>query len=324
MKPLTGALIGVTLSLSIAACGGKAKGRLAIEIATPGRDRELFSSAITDILGGHGDAARLELNTILNAYSDSPLSKAAKLALADSFYLDGGAKNLAQAEAGYIEFLQFFPPDPLNDQVRLKIVDIHLRQISTEDRAIPHAQAAERELKDLIRDHPDSPVRKEADARLTEIQELLAGHELKVARFYYDLRQAPAATQRRTEYILNNYPNFSRLDQVLYYHARSMADQEDTQTAGQDLSRLVRQYPESDYHDKAVRLLRKINLPVSDPESNAAATGRHRAGMLPRLFGTVFGLKLQSVSSQGVLVDRTLKAAEILLRAEQSCRPNSK
>src|SRR5215467_14775495 len=129
MKPVTGALISVIMSLSIAACGGKAHSRVAIENATPGRDRELFSKAITDILSGHEDAARIELNTVLDAYPDSLLSKAVKLALADSFYLEGGAKNLAQAEAGYREFLQFFPDDPLGDSVMLKMAEIHMRQL---------------------------------------------------------------------------------------------------------------------------------------------------------------------------------------------------
>src|SRR5260370_41617789 len=117
MKLVTGAALGIILSLSIAACGGKPTNKVAIENASPGRDRELFSTAISDIRAGHEDAARMELTTILNTYTDSPLLKATKLALADSFYLEGGAKSLAQAEAGYREFLRFFPDYALNDRV---------------------------------------------------------------------------------------------------------------------------------------------------------------------------------------------------------------
>ena len=45
--------------------------------------------------------------------SRAEIIRAAKLANADSFYLEGGTKNLAQAEAEYRNFVEFFPEDPL-------------------------------------------------------------------------------------------------------------------------------------------------------------------------------------------------------------------
>ncbi|HKV38315.1 MAG TPA: outer membrane protein assembly factor BamD, partial [Blastocatellia bacterium] len=125
MKAAKLIFIIVTISLTLVACG-KPKNKVAVEQAKPGRDSELFKNGVSEIVKGHEDTGRILLQTIMNTYPDSPLVKTSKLAIADSFYLEGGSKNLAQAEAGYREFLQFFPNDPLADSVMLKIADIHM------------------------------------------------------------------------------------------------------------------------------------------------------------------------------------------------------
>ena len=307
------------MSLSLLGCGGKPKNKVAMEKPTVGRDKELFGTAVGEIRAGREDTGRILLETILNTYPDSPYVKAAKLAMADSFYLEGGSKNLAQAEAGYRDFLQFFPNDPLDDNVMIKIAEIHMRQVMAPDRDITHAKQAEQELKELIRLHPDSQRRKEADERLGEVQEYLAMHELKVGIFYYQIRQAASATEQRTEYILKNYPNFSHMDEALYYHARSMADQEDTETASQDLTRLLREFPKSDYTGKAKDYLTKWKKPVPEPDpvKVSAAAEQKGKGMVPRFLGFVFGNHVQGLSQQGVIIDRTLKPDQVVARAQE-------
>jgi len=319
MKVVKVFILAIGMASLLGACGGgKTKNKVAIEEAKTGRDRELFKTAIGDIRDGHEDAGRMELNTIINTYPDSPLVKASKLAMSDSFYLEGGSKNLAQAEAGYREFLQFFPEDPLGDSVMLKMAEIHMRQLMAPDRDTTHAKQAEHQLKELLRLHPDTPMKVEVEARIREIQEYLAEHEMKVARFYYDLRQAPEATRQRTEEILNKYPNYSHFDEALYYHAKSMADQEDTETASQDLVRIIREYPHSDYKDKAATLLKKWNKPVPDPDpakaTDPAIAGK---GFVPKFFTFVFGPKVNNLSSKGVIIDRTLKTEDIVSRAQE-------
>jgi outer membrane protein assembly factor BamD len=318
MKAAKFFFLAIAAASLLGACGGgKPKTKVAIEEAKAGRDRELFKSALADIRSGHEDAGRMELSTIINTYPDSQLVKPSKLAMSDSFYLEGGTKNLAQAEAGYREFLQFFPDDPLDDNVMLKIAEIHMRQLMASDRDPTHARQAEHQLKELLRLHPDTPMKAEVEGRIREIQEYLAEHEMKVARFYYDLRQAPEATRLRTEEILNKYPNYSRFDEALYYHARSMADQEDTETASQDLVRLIREYPHSDYKAKAEAALKKWNKPVPEPDqaklTDPAAPGKK---FVPKFFTFVFGPKLNTLSSKGVIIDRNLSTDDNVARAQ--------
>src|SRR5579862_3921544 len=191
-------ILAVTLLLG--ACGGsKPKAKVALEEAKPGRDIELFKSGVDDIRTGHTESGRVMLNTMLNSYPESAYVKAAKLAMADSFYLEGGAKAMGQAEVEYRDWLQFFPDDVMSDDVRLKIAEIHMRQVQDARRDPTHARQAERELQDLLKSHPNSSKKADVEARLREIEEILAMHELWVARFYYTMRQASQAAQGRTE-----------------------------------------------------------------------------------------------------------------------------
>ena len=93
-------VVGLALALPFAACGGKAKTKLTLEEAKgPGRDLELHRQGVDAIRKGNWDEGRILLNTMINTYSDSPMIKMSKLSIADSYYLQGGSKGLAQSIA---------------------------------------------------------------------------------------------------------------------------------------------------------------------------------------------------------------------------------
>lgn len=309
--------MGLALALGFSACGGKPKTQVTLEEAKAGRDQELFLEGVTAIHKGRYDQGRILLNTMINTYSDSPLTRMAKLSIADSFYLAGGSKSLAQAEVEYRDWIQFFPNDPLADDIMLKMAEIHLRQVQAADRDTTHAKLAERQLKELLRRYPDSDRKEDVAELMGGVQEILAMHELKVARFYYTHREAAQAAQMRTEEILNKYPNFSRFDEALWLHAKAMADQEDTETASQDLTRIVTNYPHSEYRAQAEEILKKWGKPVPEPDpAKLAEAPPEGKGMVSRFVGFMFGPKIET-SSKGVIIDRDLKAEEIVLRAQE-------
>ena len=318
MKAVKIFVVVLALALPFAACGGKPKTKLTLEEAKgPGRDRELFRQGVDAIRKGNFDEGRILLNTDINTYSDSPLIKLAKLSIADSYYLQGGTKGLAQAEIEYRDWIQFFPDDPLADDTMLKIAEVHLRQVMAADRDTTHARLAERQLKDLLRRYPNTDAKQEVEQLMNQVQEILAMHELKVARFYFDIRESAQAAQMRTEEILNKYPNFSRFDEALYLHARAMEIQEDTETASRDLARIIASHPHSEYAERAKETLKKWGkaAPDPDPAKVAEAPGDGK-GLPSRLVGFVFGPHIDT-SSKGVIIDRELKTDEIVARAQE-------
>jgi hypothetical protein len=151
---------------------------------------------------------------------------------------------------------------------------------------------------------------------MAQVQEILGMHELKVARFYFERRASAHAAQLRTEEILNKYPNFSRFDEALWLHARAMAEQEDTETASQDLTRLVRSYPHSEYAARAKDLLQKWGKPAPEPDPDKATEPPPEGqGLASRTFGFLFGPKIDT-SPKGIVIDRDLKTEEIVARAQ--------
>jgi outer membrane protein assembly factor BamD len=315
MKAVKLFILATAVALACSACGGKPKTKVTLEEAQTGRDRELFREAVTAIDKGGYDQGRIMLNTMINTYPDSPLTKVAKLSIADSFYAQGGSKNLAQAEVEYRDWIQFFPDDPLADDIMLKMAEIHLKQVMAPDRDTTHARLAERQLKEMLRRHPNTNKKEEAEALMGSVQEILAMHELKVAWFYYTHRESAQAAQLRTDEILNKYPNFSRFDEALWLHAKTMADQEDTESASQDLTRIITNYPHSQYRKEAEKLLKSWGKPVPEPDPAKLAEGPPESkGMASKVFGLVFGPKIDT-SSKGVIIDRDLKPEEIVARA---------
>ena len=72
-------------------------------------DRVLYDSAIGDIQHKRFERARLTLQTLTNTYATSEYLSPAKLAIADSWYREGGARGLAQAEAECKDLILFYP-----------------------------------------------------------------------------------------------------------------------------------------------------------------------------------------------------------------------
>ena len=103
------AAVAVLLGL-LASCGFRRKKyENPITKDTKQPDKVLFDKAVGDIEHGRYEVARLTLNTMINTYDQSEFLAKAKLAIADSWYREGGSHGLAQAEAEYKDFKLFYP-----------------------------------------------------------------------------------------------------------------------------------------------------------------------------------------------------------------------
>ncbi len=79
---------------------------------SPRPDQVLYDTAISDIQHKRYDRARLELQTLVNTYTSSELLGPAKAAICDSWYREGGARGLAQAETECKDVILLFPNSP--------------------------------------------------------------------------------------------------------------------------------------------------------------------------------------------------------------------
>src|SRR5271168_565312 len=110
-------------------------------------DKILFDRAIKNIEHGDYEAARLTLNTLINTYDTSEYLAKAKLAIADSWFREGGSHGLAQAEAEYKDFILFYPTMEEAAESQEKICMIHYKQMDKSDRDATQAIRAEDECR---------------------------------------------------------------------------------------------------------------------------------------------------------------------------------
>jgi outer membrane protein assembly factor BamD len=179
-------------------------------------DKSLYDKAQDAIKHGRFDVGRLDLQTLLNTYPDSQYMMRAKLAIADSWYHEGGSAALTQAEQEYKDFITFFPNAPEAAEAQMRVGDIYFRQMDKPDRDYSKTISAEQEYRLMLQQFPDSPLVPQAQQRLREVQEVLASREDHIAEFYAD-REPPSwpAAIARYQTVVDSYPLYSHMDDVL-------------------------------------------------------------------------------------------------------------
>ena len=212
--------LAATLAITTACTNKKVNNPLA-KVDSKQPDVVLFNRGMDSMKHNHFDVARLDMQTLINTYPDSEYIARAKLALADSWYAEGGTAGLAQAEQEYTDFKTFFPNMPEAAEAQLKIANIHFSQMEKPDRDFTHAVRAEQEYRAVILQYPDNPkMVAEARTKLLEVQEVIAEREYRVGRFYY-LRQSFPAAIARLQSLQNRYPLYSKADETLYLLGQS-------------------------------------------------------------------------------------------------------
>ncbi len=177
-------------------------------------DKVLYDKAVAATKKGHFDVARLDLQTLLNTYPDSQYQMKAKLAIGDSWYREGGTAALTQAEQEYKDFITFFPNAPEAAEAQMRVGDIYFRQMDKPDRDYAKAQHAEEEYRLMLQQFPDSTLVPQAKQRLREVQEVMATREADIGEFYATHNNY-AATIARLQTVVDTYPQFSHMDDVL-------------------------------------------------------------------------------------------------------------
>jgi len=285
--------------------------------AVAGRDRVLFEEAAKEVRKGHHDTGRLLFSTIINTYPDSPFLPLAKLAIADSFFLEGTTSALIQAAQAYQDWLTFFPTDPLADDASLKVAEAEMRQMGLSDRDISHARKAEQRLKVLLQQYPKSPLRPTVEARLAEVQENLAMHNLQVARFYYGRYEGHKGglkgSQSRLKEIVDKYPCFSYNDEVYFRLGSTYQQEEEPDEAARYYQKLVQEFPDSEYTQKAKDQLNIIGAPIPEKSTPNPCSKRQPQSFMGNLMQQVSGRADVTVNKDGILISKDGKEGTDLI-----------
>ena len=280
-------VVPLLVTLLLAGCFGKKKSKQPQAGSSAEPDRLLYERALQDIRKGRQGIGRLTLQTLINTYPDSEYLAKAKLAIADSYYKEGGTAGLKQSIAEYKDFITFFPFLDEAAYAQMQVGLAHFRMMEKPDRDRTDGRLAEEEFQIFLQKYPQSKLAPEAEQRLREVQEVLAEGDYRIARFYYIKRSHRAAASRLIE-LTNRYPLYSQADRALWMLGNIFERSEKSDVAAQYYSRIVREYPLSGLGDDAKARLTKLGVPIPQPDPVALARMQkerefeHRPGFLKR------------------------------------------
>src|SRR5450755_843946 len=302
-------LLALLLALTVACTNKKSVNPLA-NVGSKQPDKVLFDRAMDAMKHNRFDVSRMTLQTLINTYPDSEFIARAKLAVADSWYAEGGTTAMQQAEIEYKDFRTFFPNMPEAAEAQLKVANIHYQEMEKADRDYTHAMRAEEEYRSLIMEYPDSKLVPQAKQRLREVQEVLAEREYNIGRFYY-LRLAYPAAIARLKTLVDRYPLYSGADEALYLLGQSYEGEIDvirkngrmnevgkgkmieqlTKEASDAYGKIITRYPAMDRALDAKARLEALHQPVPRPtramleQNKKEVASRQQAGMMAGMLG---------------------------------------
>jgi outer membrane protein assembly factor BamD len=255
-------------------------------------DKVLFDKAIRDVERGRYEVARLTLNTLMNTYDQSEFMAKAKLAIADSWFREGGTNGLAQAEAEYKDFILFYPTMEESAEAQEKVCMIHFKQMEKPDRDPMHAQRAEEECRTLLTQFPNSKFAPQGQQILRNIQEVLAEGEFRVGTFYHT-KGVYYSAANRLQGLTDHFPLYSRSDEALWNLGDSYARMgpKFRDRAAAAYSKLVEKYPLSSLADNAKKKLKDMEKPIPQPDPVALAWQKYelenqkKGGMMSHFWG---------------------------------------
>ncbi|HLK04075.1 MAG TPA: outer membrane protein assembly factor BamD [Candidatus Acidoferrum sp.] len=233
-------------------------------------DKVLYDRAMKDIKKGHQEVGRLTLQTLINTYPDSEFLAKAKLAIADSYYKEGGSANLTQAIASYKDFIVFFPFLPEAPYAQMQVAMTHYKQMEKPDRDRSEARMAEEEFQTFLQKYPNDPLVPQTTQHLREVQELLAEGDFRIGYYYY-VKGDRRASAGRLLSVTKRYPLYSKSDKALWMLGDIFEKSEKKEIAAIYLGRIVRDYPLSPLAGDAKNKLVAFGVPVPQPDPKALA-----------------------------------------------------
>jgi outer membrane protein assembly factor BamD len=201
--------------------------------------------------------ARSYYSHIYENYPNDPLGRRSLLRIADTYFNQGDAENLVEAQYKYRDFINRYPGSDRADYAMLQIANVAFKQMERPDRDQQKTREAIDKFNEMIRTFPRSPLRADADKNLNEALDRLAKHEHVVARFYIKRKSYLAAVQR-LNFLVEQYPNYQDRDAVFYDLATALDHLGRTGEAKLYYERVLSEFPKSDYAGKAKRRLDQL------------------------------------------------------------------
>jgi outer membrane protein assembly factor BamD len=214
------------------------------------------------------ERARLYFRQVIDSFPKSFYAQRAKLAIADSFYNDGDESNMILAASEYREFISLYPYSPSASYAQFRIALSFFEKILKPGRDQAKTIQALGEFKKVLSLYPLSEEAKPARDKIKECEEMLAEHAFTIGLYYFRVESYKAAISRLNE-VLTSYPFYSGMASVYYHIGESHFRSSKADQSVPFFTKLVSDYPKSEYALKAQARLKEISAapkPKPKPE----------------------------------------------------------
>jgi outer membrane protein assembly factor BamD len=258
----------VALLVGGAACSGN-RGPADVATLASNSDQEIWEAGQKAAAKNNFESARQHYKRIVDGFPQSQHGPEARLALADTYFREGGIGNYILAISAYRDFLTLYPSHPKSDYAQYQVSECFFLQKNGPDRDATSTKKSLEEFQRLLELYPASPYSEPARTRVRELRQSLARSEFLAGYFYQRTRKAYRASIARYEILLADYPDYERLDEVLLRLAQCLVYMARKAEALPQLGRLLSEYPQSDYAREARELMEELRKDGITPPPGA-------------------------------------------------------
>jgi len=244
-------LMTVVLLLSLVACGtGRRQKPLVDPELVNLTKEEAFAKAESLFEDAKYQRARKFFAHVWEGYPSDPLGRRSLLRVADTYFKQGGAVNLVEAQYKYRDFINRYPGSEFADYAMMQIAYVSFEQMERPDRDQTKTLETVEKFREMIAAYPNSKHRPEAEKRLQEALDRLARHEHTIARFYINRGNYEAAVARLNG-IVDTYPGYADRDATFFDLATALDRLGRKGEARLYFERVVAEFPDSDFAKRA-------------------------------------------------------------------------
>jgi outer membrane protein assembly factor BamD len=253
------ALIAVMV-LSVAACRHGNQGPRGMRTTPIDREmlkltkEQIFQRGEEQFAAKKWAKARTYYTHLYENFPNDPLGRRSLLRIADTYYQQGDAVNLVEAQYKYRDFLNRYPGSESADYAMLQIAMCSYMQMERPDRDQQKTREALDKFNDMLNTFPKSPLAKEAQKRKQDVLDHLARHDHIVARYYIKRHSYNAAVSRLNG-IVENYPDYADRAGVFYDLGTALSGLGRKAEARLYFERVITEFPKSEYAAQAKRRL---------------------------------------------------------------------
>lgn len=271
MSRMASILLVLALALLAPACaskGPKKPDKVTQELLT--QPKEVLFEKGKDLLARKKyEEARKYLNHVFETYPNEVIGRESLLLVADSYFAQKTTTGYTEARYRYRDYLNRYPGAPRRDYARYQFAFCYDKEHEKPDRDQTATREAIEQYRALIREFPDSGYAGAARERVRQLTDLLAEHDFGIGYFYLRKGSTAAALSRFTS-IEQRFPDYGARDKLYYYEAVALGRLGRKDEARRYYSRIVEEFPKSEYARKARS--RAGPVPAEVPAEKSPAT----------------------------------------------------